>query len=283
LSRGITLSAIETGFPTYIRRPKPLPGETLGQLVIRNHPQEWRNFVDRLANEKGLSSSTCSRLLDGQLDTQDLRVRHEIEQFMNYRLPGHLRTLKSLADLREQLKKSPILNLLEIIWPMQPDPDGNIRHREQAERLGVTVIPAPVGPRELDLSTLLPHINGDFMWLVPGGTKFFAMLVAMSLARTIPHLAESEKRAFYGDGGGSFIYKVAVLRELLRRGQPLPANSCEMARVFHENGFELASNKNEILCELEKEYGGRDPEEIEWLWERNKDKSPSWWQRLFHS
>jgi hypothetical protein len=46
-AKAATLSVLVTGAPPHLRRPKPLPGETLGQMVIRNQPHEWRNFLER--------------------------------------------------------------------------------------------------------------------------------------------------------------------------------------------------------------------------------------------
>src|SRR5690349_16646565 len=57
-----TLSALVTGAPPHLRRPKPLPGETIAQMVIRNHPHEWRNFLARMQEVVGISSSERARL-----------------------------------------------------------------------------------------------------------------------------------------------------------------------------------------------------------------------------
>jgi len=62
----IKLSAIVTGFPPGLRFPRPLPGESMLQLVIRNHPQEWRNCFERLREDFHASDAVCSSLSRGE-------------------------------------------------------------------------------------------------------------------------------------------------------------------------------------------------------------------------
>jgi len=90
-----TLTALVSGFPPGLRRPNPLPGETLGQLVIRNHPQEWQNFVERLKNSFHTPEEECLRLRRGDTGVAlDTAAQREFERFMNLRLPSHGRTLR---------------------------------------------------------------------------------------------------------------------------------------------------------------------------------------------
>jgi len=153
--------------------------------------------------------------------------------------------------------------LIEIICPRQRNPyDSNEdRSFEQfASKMGAKVIWTPHdAPRIFNLATILSHIHGDFIWLVPGGTQFASSLVIPSLRRVLGHLVASSKCAFYTDNADSIIYRTSSLHELARRGKDLSANSRDMARMLQEAGYEFAVDNDpaSILCELEKEYGGR--------------------------
>lgn len=267
-----SLSAIETAFPGRLRPPQPLPGETPLQLVIRNHPQDWQNCVTWLATELGLSRQIRRQLLAARVDAvgrDDPRVREEIETFVNRRLPTHERTLQSLANLREMLVEPAQSGqsalrqlwgfaLVEILWPCAGHPPVSVQ--DLAEGMGVKLILYPMGAeRTIDLAGLLPHVHGDFLWLVPGGTLFMATMVAMQLRRVLGLFTASPEAAFYTDGADSIIYRTAALHELVRRGQGLPADAREMARVMQESGYETMADDNPAaaLCELEAVYGGR--------------------------
>ena len=143
----ITITAIVTGFPPGLRPPKPLPGENMAQLVIRNHPQEWQNCVERLKNDFHVPEDVCARLRSGDTSAAtDAVTQREIERFMNLRLPSHGRTLQGLADIREQMSESGGLAALwqlkmsEIIWPRPKHPSGDTEAKKFAASLGVTVI-----------------------------------------------------------------------------------------------------------------------------------------------
>lgn len=261
----VTLSVVVTGFPVQLRRPKPLPGETLAQLVIRNHPQEWRICVERLETEFGISTDSAYRLRSGHLEVADPGMREQIMRFMNHRLPTRGRTLQDLAELRDTVKDLRYqsgFDLVEILWPRERNPSGDQSAERMAESMGAKVIQLPTGlPRAMDLASMLPHISGEFVWLVPGGTKLMPPLVVLSLERVLRHLTGSPRRALYTDNAFSIIYRVAALKELLRSGKTLPADLREMGRLMRESGYELAvdHDDNSVLCDLEEVYGGRSP------------------------
>jgi hypothetical protein len=282
----LALTALVTGFPAGLRQPKPLPGETLSQLVIRNHPREWLNFIERLAEKIHLSPEQAGALRAGQLSAiQSEKVWAEIEGFMNFRLPTHGRTIQCLDELRglqEKLKDEAYgmvgdYDLLEILWPRQRDPSGDASAEKMVESLGAKVIPMLSGaPLTLNLADLLQHVHGDLLWLVPGGTSFMAPIADLQIRRVVRHFQAMQRCAMYADNVSSFIYRTSVLRDLIARGQLLPADSREMVRALQMSGYELAMDEgtDNALCELEPEYGGP-RRKIQ----RRAGEKRSWWRR----
>jgi hypothetical protein len=258
---GITLSAIVSGFPPELRSPRPLPGETMAELVIRNHRQEWLNLADRLRREFHVSEDVYSRLRAAQWHTAaDPAVRREIEWWMNMRLPTHGRTLRGLAELRDDMR-GPMgqiwqLELVDIIWPRQNDPSGNTDAEQLAESLGVIYAGAPqAGP--LDIGSLLRYVHGDYLWILPGGT-LLSPVTTMALLRVLRAFHDNGQLALYYDRGHSMIYRTAALQALLSASRTLSADLRENARMLQEAGFELAANDDPrvSLVELEPLYGG---------------------------
>jgi hypothetical protein len=281
----MTLTALVTGFPAGLRQPKPLPGENLFQLVIRNHPREWRNCVERLTSDFGVSSDQAGALLKGQLEViQDAKVRNQIERFMNSRLPSHSRTFRCLKKLRDDLQSEPYLStsnyeIIEILWPRQRDPSGDQTVEKLAAGLGVNVIPTPTdGSLQLNLADFLPHIHGQFLWLVPGGTKFMSAITALQLDRVMRYFQQMPRGAMYLDSAFSIIYRTSALSDLVGRGQYLSPESREMARNLDLAGYKFAADDDpeDALCELEPEYGGP-RRKIQTVTE---SRSP-WWKRIF--
>src|SRR5258706_1292401 len=173
-----TLSVLVTGAPPQLRRPKPLPGETMAQMVIRNHPHEWRNFLDRMQEVVGLSSSERARLAKvGPGGVTDSRLQSEVEKFMNHRLPCHGRTIEGLARLRKELDQPLQLimagfRMVEILWPKQDGPPNDAAADRVAQSLGARVILIPkTASTTLDLFSILNEIHGHYLWIVPGCTK----------------------------------------------------------------------------------------------------------------
>jgi hypothetical protein len=275
----VTLSAVVAGFAAQLRQPKPLPGETLAQLVIRNHPQEWGNCVERIGSKFNLPKQTINHLRAARLDVTDKGVQHEIEVFVNRRIPTYWRTLESLAKLRQSMADAPArqVDLVEILWPRLGPLEGSPVEK-LAEGMGATILPQPAsGPSELDLAHLLPHLHSDFVWLVPGGTYFHAELTFMQLGRVLLHLNGSPRLALYSDNASSAIYRTAPLRKLAAPGHPLPANPREVGRLLQEAGYELAGDHDPActLCKLEREYGGSSPDRGS----TSGDPRP-WWRKL---
>jgi hypothetical protein len=260
----ITLSAIVTGFPPGVHPPTPLPGETLAQLVVRNHPQEWLNCVERLEREFHIPKEVCSRLRRGEIAAAaDPVTRREIERFMNLRLPSHGRTLQGLADLRKAMREDFLgqmwqLEFSEIIWPRQKNPSGNMETEKFAESLGVIVIGAEkAGP--LDLGSLLKYVHGDYLWILPGGSRLRGTpLTMMALIHVLRAFQENPKLALYNDPPYCMIYRTAALRALMAAGKALSAELSENARMLQQAGFELAADDDprSRIVEIEPLYGG---------------------------
>lgn len=267
MRNAIKVSALITGFPERLCQPKPLPGETRAQMVIRFHRQEWRNFTDRLRQTGVASDVVYAQLRQGILGSTGSEVSQRIEEFMNLRMPTHWRTMHQLAALRADSRRLGTqclmsFELTEIIWPREKDPSGDTSAEILAERMGAKVIPWPTdAPRLMRLDHILSHLSGDYVWLLPGGTRIDSMMAAMSLERVMRYLSDSPMRSFYSDGADSLIYQVAALRNLADAGHPLPANSREMARLMQENGYEIAADDRPeaALCMLEEIYGGGYP------------------------
>jgi hypothetical protein len=204
---------------------------------------------------------------------------------MNFRLPTHGRTLQclnELQNLQEELKEKAYgmvgdYVLLEILWPRLRDPSGDSSAERKAESLGAKVVPMPSdAPLTLNLAGLLPHVHGDLLWLVPGGTSFMAPIADLQIRRVVRHFQMAQRCAMYADNVSSFIYRTSALRDLSARGKLLPPDSREMARVLQMSGYELAMDEgtDNALCELEPEYGG--PRRKIQL--HVEEKKP-WWKR----
>jgi len=292
----ITLSAIVTGFPPGLHPPKPLPGETLAQLVIRNHPQEWRNCIERLKKDFHVPEEVCSRLRRGETSAAvDPVTQREIERFMNLRLPSHGRTLQGLAEIREQmlepggLSQLWQLELSEIIWPRQKNPSGDQEAEKFAASLGVTVVSIDAEkPGPLDLGYLLKHVHGDFLWILPGGGRLSGPMTMMALIRVLRGFQEKPKLALYSDQCYCMIYRTSALRALMRSGKTPSAELRDNARMLQEAGFELAADNDPShgLVEIEALYGGQHDPFSHMHSSRgvpSQTGRSSWWRRLFGS
>ncbi len=256
----IGLTAVVTGYPSNLRRPSPLPGESALQMVLRNYGREWENLLESLTKEFDLSQEDAKQLrAGGEPPKLDRSIHRQINNFINFRVPCFQRTMKCLVDLREDLTDTRTgVELVEILWPRVGALTGEGGDAGSAEELGVTVLPACAGSDDtLDLVKVLPHVHGEFVWFVPGGTLFMASLVAMSLGRVLRYLAGTPRRAFYFDGESSEIYRVSALRELAASGG-IPAETREVARRLQETGYELMIERDpdSVLCDLERQYGG---------------------------
>ena len=289
----IKLTAIVTGFPPGLRPPTPLPGESMLQLVIRNHPQEWRNCLKRLRNDFDASEAVCSRLSQGEV-IADLSpaISREVERFMNLRLPSHGRTLQGLADIRDQMMKPGGLSQLwqlemtEIIWPRQKNPSGDTEAEEYAASLGATVVSVDGQERgPLDIGSLLKHIHGDYLWILPGGSRWSGPMSVMALIRVLRGFQENPKLALYSDQCYCMIYRTSALRALMSSGKTLSSELRDNARMLQEAGFQLASDNDPIhgLVEIESLYGGQHDRFSQMPSRRgtvSEAGRTSWWRRL---
>lgn len=280
-----TITALVTGFPPGLTPPEPLPGETLLQLVVRNHPLEWRNCVDRLLSKHQVALEEAAALRDCRFDLiVDPVIRSEIERFMNQRLPTHGRTIGSLKQLQGLLGELPLapmysFELLEILWPRRSGPDDDRAPAGAAELLGAKVIEVPsAAPPQLNPVDFLAHVRGELLWLVPGGTRLMPALVTLGLERVVRHFRETPRFGMYMDSAASILFRTSALAAVAARGLPGSAESREMARSLQAAGYTFAADDNPdaALCDWEPEYGGP----------RRKLQAPGgagrpWWRRLF--
>lgn len=256
-----TLSALVTGAPPHLRRPKPLPGETMAQMVIRNHPHEWRNFLARMQEVVGLSSSERTRLAKvGPGGVTDSRLQSEVEKFMNHRLPCHGRTIEGLARLRKELDHPLQLmmagfRMVEILWPKQDGPPNDAATDRVAQSLGARIILIPkTASTTLDLFSILSEIHGDYLWIVPGCTKIWPE-ISIGLIRVKRCFDADERCALYTDNAGSLIYRVSSLRAVR---PATDTSSADVNRLLQRGGYSVVGDHEAAarLCHLEKEYGG---------------------------
>ena len=237
------------------------------QLVIRNNPQQWCNCLERLKKDFRVPEEICAHLRRGEtVTTIDPAAQREIELFMNLRLPSHGRTLQGLAAIRDQmlgpagLSRLWPLKLGQIIWPRQKHPSGDTEAKKLAAALGVTILNVPSeNPRPLDLGSLLKHVQGDFFWILPGGSRLSGPMTIMALIRVLRSFQDKPQQASYSDQCYSVVYRTAALRALTAGGSTLSAELRENARMLHEAGYELAADNDPIhaLAEIESLYGGK--------------------------
>jgi hypothetical protein len=260
----VTLTVLVAGFPQGLIVPKPLPGETLGHLVIRNHPHEWKNCIDRISPEHPISSGLLHQLADGHLDdVTDPRLQEELQRFFNRRLPTHGRTMQGVSETNHYLSSSDSIGTLrigDVLWPRQADPTGNRDPERKAQDLGVRVLTRASGKSiELDFREYLAEVTGDFLWIVAGGTRLSSVTTALKLGRVIRTFASDPQTALYSDNGYSLIYRTSALSAVIR-GASGSANAGLIARMLQQAGYRYRTDSDPAarLCELEKEYGGQD-------------------------
>ncbi len=282
-----TLTAIVAGFPPGLRPPKPLPGENMLQLVIRNYPKQWRNCVDLLRRDYNASEAVCSKLSQGEA-IADLSpdIQQQIERWVNFRLPTHRRTLQQLVEIRDGLKKrkgAPLqIELSEIIWPRPKNlPDDT--EAKQAASLGATVVRLDGQERGLlDTESLLNHIHGDYFWILPGGTHLFGPTTEIALIRVLREFQKDPKLALYSDQCYCIIVRSSALRSLIASGKKLSPDLRENAKMLQEAGFQIASNSDPDtrLAEIEALYVGRDDRLRKTSKFVSETGGTSWWRRL---
>jgi len=233
----------------------------MAQLVIRNHPHEWRNFLEHMQEVVGLSSSERARLTrDGPGGVTDPRLQNEVERFMNHRLPCHGRTIEGLANLRQQLEKPLQLmmagfRIIEILWPRQEGPSPNAAADRVTESFGARIISiSGASSRVLDLFSTLEEIHGAYVWIVPGCTQIWPEK-SICLVRVKRCFDADPRCALYTDNAGSFIYRVSSLHAV----RPAHDTSgADVNRLLQRAGYTVVGDHEPAarLCNLEKEYGG---------------------------
>ena len=65
-SKKSRLTAVLNRFPSNLIAPKPLPGETILQCVVRNYPREWQNCLERREKDYALPASRRAVLIEGR-------------------------------------------------------------------------------------------------------------------------------------------------------------------------------------------------------------------------
>src|SRR5664279_1257954 len=203
-----TLSAVLTGFPARLTQPRPLQGETIFQMVLRNHSRQWKNTVERLTSDYNLPQSTSDLLQRGRFRIEDLtdgRLQDAIEDFVNDRIPTHGRTMKSIAGLRRQMRDPMAqemagFTIVDVIVPREHNSHGDATDENEIKRMGGKVISYPPGSlRTMNLADILPHTTGQFIWFIPGGTQFGFSDVVQCLERIMRTLTSSSGVALYTD------------------------------------------------------------------------------------
>lgn len=278
------LTAIVAGLPPGLRSPKPLPGENMLQLVIRNYPKQWRNCVDLLRKHYNASEAVCSKLSQGEA-IADLSpdIQQQIERWVNARLPTHRRTLQQLVELRDSFeKRKGEIELSEIIWPRPKNlPDDT--EAKQAASLGATVVRLDGQERSLlDIESLLNYIHGDYFWILPGGTHLFGPTTGIALIHVLREFQKDPKLALYSDQCYCIIFRSSALRSLIASGKKLSPDLHENAKMLQEAGFQMASNNDPgtRLAEIESLYKGRDDRLRKTSKFVSEARGTSWWRRL---
>lgn len=263
-----TISAMLGAYPPERRLPKPLPGETMAGLVIRNHPDQWKNFLERLASSHTLSKTTVDELNRGNMGivNSDPSLHAEFERFLNHRLPVYGRTMEGLAQVRNDLKHGDSVfshtsdfEICEVIMPRAGDPS----HESQASKnsvasLGVTTVHVDVDHVGVNYNRLLGSIHGDFFWIVMGGTRIFGPEVIIKLTRIMRSFTSQPQLAMYTDQSYNMIYRMEALRQLDQRGIRISLETRDMARNLSQAGYQATADNDPKmrLSSLEAMFGG---------------------------
>ena len=262
-------------FPSSLRQPQLLPGEKHVAFVIRHHSDEWKNFSNRMQLHSRLTATTRRRIESGDVpEDLDASLHDELHAFINLRLPYHWRTVKSLADLRQELT-GPMaqvcdygFQLTQIITPYERAPSDNVQSQTQSdnfrsiEALGAELALIETGlTRKLGLAQHLPRVKGELLWIIAGGTHFDAMHVILAMKRVISAFRSDPRLAFYSDDAYSFIYRTSALWELHEDGQDFGTDWSQAAHLLEAAGYRCSQAPDQFgsLSELEPLYGGEEP------------------------
>jgi hypothetical protein len=264
MNKKVSLTALVTGMPPFIHMPLTQKGETKLQFLVRYHPDEWNNFIERMKKDFGASERTVKQLKSLQVSAiTDPIIISNAEHWMNHRLPVHGRTLEGLFELRKHLNETPIANVefMQILWPREKNPGGDTSAEKLASEMGAEVISLETGAnRELNLAKFLQSIRGDFLWVVPGGSRI-DLLAAMSFLRIFSQMNSNSQCALYFDGSYSAIYRVSALKQIAGKNGFISANLQDVGRELQQEGYSICGDRDRqaSLCEIEEIYGGNYP------------------------
>jgi hypothetical protein len=256
------------------------------KYVIRNHQQKWQNFVDNLCQEFHISHTVRERFLHGNFTSEDSKWGEQIENFMNSHLPTSSRTLKCLAELKE----NPIdldfrirFSIVEILWLRKENGIDKEKAENVARNYGVSIIkpkvmtPSPYG--------YLPHImndiRGDFIWVVPGGTHFLPPMTAHGLVKILEEFSKHTDLSFFYDNLYTIIVRTEALCNVLSRGHTWPNDLSEQMKLFRNCNYRVAIQRMPLV-ELEPIYGGETgiieevANELQQISKKNMKKQ--WWK-----
>lgn len=262
-----TFSVLVTGLPPGVHGPDLRQSESRLQFLIRFHPNEWKNFSERVGEELRLSESERKRLVaqDPAL-MNNSEIGPRITQCANMRLPSQWRTLNCLSKLRASLTREPMslfgLRLQEIIWPREKNPLGDDSAERMALEMGAEVVSLSTGiARELDLRRFIPLIKAEYLWIVPGGSSFMGAMTEMSLQRIFQSMRACPTAALYSDGSYSMIYRTSALQSAAERVPEAVLTHSLLCSIWERMGFSCLGDRDpeHPLCEIEKIYGGTYP------------------------
>ena len=262
-----TFSALVTGLPPGVHGPDLRHGESRLQFLIRHHPDEWKNFGERVGKDLGFEESDHKRLIaqDPALINRSQIVPH-ITRWANMRLPAHWRTLHCLSELRSSLTQAPMslfgLSLKQIIWPREKNPSCDDSAERIAAEIGAEVVSLSTGiVRELDFRQFTPMIKAEYLWIVPGGSSFMCAMTEMSLHRIFTAMRACPTAALYSDGAYSMIYRTSALQSAAEHVPGAILTHAFLCSIWERMCFSCIGDRDpeHPLCEIEKIYGGTYP------------------------
>jgi len=129
------------------------------------------------------------------------------------------------------------------------------------------------------------HVDGEYLWTLPGGTRVNRVMTMMALVRVLNGFKENQKLALYSDGRYCMIYRKAASHALMSSGNTLSAELRYNARMLQQAGFELAADADPGfgLVELEPLYGGQGRSATgsrPGAGRQSPATQVSWWRRL---
>jgi hypothetical protein len=256
----VTLSVLITGLPANCIQPSPRPGESLFQLIIRNNQDEWRNYLHLLLQEHGLPDRSRERFLQGAFTAEDSKWASLIERFMNSHLPTAWRTLEAVAELREELASQPV-QLVQILWLRTENAAGGDKAQVAARRFNAEMITLPrsaildmEGPYAF-LPKVISRIQGAFLWIVPGGTRFIPPMTAVGIRNVLDGFSKRPKLAMFVDELYTIVIRTQALRTAIQRGTLWPNDIKEQVKTFLKSDYDVWIQRMP-LAELEPAYGG---------------------------